>query len=75
MRQMETAFVIALRIWVGAWGAIALIATFWSKGQFRWGRRGRGPLIQPQWLGRLFLGVIGLFLIMVAIFLKAAPKR
>jgi hypothetical protein len=65
---METAFVIALRIWVGLMGVLGLAAAF-RAGEFRWSR---GPLIRPQWLGRVFFAVIGVFLIGIAVFLRKA---
>jgi hypothetical protein len=71
---METAFVTVLRLWVGLWGAIGLIVAFRGKGEFRWGHRGKGPVMRPQWLGRLLSALIGLFLIVVALLLKVAPK-
>ena len=75
MHRMETAFATVLRVWVALWGAFALFVAFYSKGEVRWGRGGKGPLMRPQWLGRLFIGIIGLFLILLAILLKVAPKR
>jgi hypothetical protein len=71
---METGFVIALRLSVGLFGALALITACWGK-EFRWGRTGKGPLMRHQWLGRLLTGIIGLFLIVVAVLLKVAPNQ
>ncbi|MGC2698166.1 MAG: hypothetical protein WA738_20445 [Candidatus Angelobacter sp.] len=69
---MENAFVIALRVWVGLWGIVGLVVAFGSEGEFRWGRGGRGPIMRPQWLGRLFFAMIVLFLFGIAIFLHKA---
>jgi uncharacterized membrane protein HdeD (DUF308 family) len=75
MQEMETAFVTVLRLWIGLWGVIGLIVAFRGKSEFRWGRRGKGPLMRPQWLGRLLFAIAGAFLIAIAVLLKVAPKR
>jgi hypothetical protein len=42
-------------------GLIAMTAALWPAGKFRWGRFLPGPPARPEWLARLFFGLIGLF--------------
>jgi len=58
--------VIALRIWVAIMGTYVFIMA-WTPGEFRWGKRGKGP-VMPKWFGRIWFTAIGLLLLLTAIF-------
>jgi hypothetical protein len=60
-------FETVMRIWVGFWGLFGMYVGFFSKGEFRWGRGGNGPVMRPQWLGRLFFASIGAGMLLIAI--------
>ena len=57
-----------LTVFVGAMGAMALGVAIFGKDEFRWGRGGKGPRIEPQWVGRAFFALIGLILLYAAFF-------
>ena len=57
-----------LRIFVGVIGTMMVVVAMFSKKEFRWGRGGHGPRIEPQWVGRAFFALIGLILLYATIF-------
>jgi hypothetical protein len=64
MLALTTDFV--LRTIVGVLGTVLIGAAIVTKKEFRWGRRGQGPRIEPQWFGRLFFAFIGSVMLYVA---------
>jgi hypothetical protein len=58
---------LGFRAIVAAIGIGAIGVGFLAKGEFRWGRRGQGPRMEPQWVGRLFFAFIGSVMLYVAI--------
>jgi len=65
MLALTTDFVF--RAVVGVLGTGMIGAAIFSQNEFRWGRRGNGPRIEPQWVGRLFFAFIGSVMLYVAV--------
>jgi hypothetical protein len=65
MLALTTDFVF--RVMVGVLGTGMIGVGIFSKNEFRWGRRGNGPRIEPQWVGRLFFAFIGSVMFYVAV--------
>ena len=58
---------LVLRLVVGAIGLAVVGTGLFARGEFRWGKRGQGPRIEPQWIGRVFFGLIGAVMLYVAL--------
>ena len=56
-----------MRLLFGLLGSMSLIHSIAGKGVYQWGRTGKGPSIQPPWLGRAFEGLAGFGFLLAAI--------
>ncbi len=56
-----------LRTMVGVSGTGMIGAAIFVRSEFRWGRRGQGRRIEPQWVGRLLFAFIGSVMLYVAV--------
>ena len=57
----------APRTILGIIGTSVILVSLLTQETFRWGRRGQGPAMKPQWVGRLFFGFIGGIMLYVAL--------
>jgi hypothetical protein len=54
-------------IFMGLFGIVGIGVALFGKSEFRWGRTGQGPRMQPQWIGRVFFAIVGGVMLYVAV--------